>query len=75
MKIMMTKSINGISRPDGAATMLYENGKQYTSEAKWQEKVFAGFIRMGVANEIGGNAGPTETKAKRGRPKKTAAKK
>lgn len=62
MKIMMIKSAKGISRADGAATMTYSSGTEYTSETKWQEQVFQGFIKMGVAHEIGGNAGPTETK-------------
>lgn len=62
MKIMMTKSAKGISRPDGAQTMTYEAGKEYTADEEWQKKVLGGFVVMGVANEIGGNAGPTETK-------------
>mgnify|MGYP003656510136 CR=1 len=62
MKIMMTKSAKGISRADGAATMSYQAGSEYNSDAKWQEKMFLNFVKMGVANEIGGNAGPTETK-------------
>lgn len=75
MKIMMTKSAKGISRSDGASTMLYEAGKQYEGKEDWELRVLGGFVRMGVANEVGGNAGPTETKAKRGRPKKAATKK
>lgn len=75
MKIMMTKSAKGINRSDGASTMLYEAGKQYEGKEDWELRVLGGFVRMGVANEVGGNAGPTETKAKRGRPKKAATKK
>jgi len=75
MKIMMTKTAAGISREDGAETIRYQAGTEYEATATWQKKVFQGFVKMGMANEIGGNAGPTETKAKRGRPKKTAAKK
>lgn len=75
MKIMMTKSAKGINRSDGASTMVYEAGKQYEGKEDWELRVLGGFVRMGVANEVGGNAGPTETKAKRGRPKKAATKK
>lgn len=75
MKIMMTKSAKGINRSDGASTMLYEAGKQYEGKEDWELRVLGGFVRMGVANEVGGNAGPIETKAKRGRPKKAATKK
>lgn len=74
MKIMMIKSAKGITRADGAATMTYEAGQEYSGTEEWEVRTLGGFVRMGVANEIGGNAGPTETKAKRGRPKKTAAK-
>lgn len=73
MKIMMTKSAKGISRPDGASTMVYEAGKQYEGKEDWEINVLGGFVRMGVANEIGGNAGPTETK--KAAPKKKAASK
>lgn len=72
MKIMMTKTAAGISRPDGAATMRYQAGTEYTATEGWQKKVLQGFVNAGMAHEIGGNAGPTETKAKRkvGRPRK-----
>ena len=62
MKITMTKSSIGITREDGAETATYENGKEYKSQGKWQDEIFKGFIDMGMAHEIGGNAGPTETK-------------
>ena len=65
MKIMMTKSAKGISRSDGAATMVYEAGREYEGKEDWELRVLGGFVRMGVANEIGGNAGPTETKRAR----------
>ncbi len=75
MKIMMTKTAAGISREEGAETIRYQAGTEYEASEAGQTKVLQGFVKMGMANEIGGNAGPTETKAKRGRPKKTAAKK
>jgi hypothetical protein len=62
MKVMMTKTAKGISRPDGAATMIYSAGQEYEATEQWQTKVLNGFIKMGVAHEIGGNAGPKETK-------------
>ena len=62
MKITMTKSSIGIIREDGAETATYESGKEYNSQGKWQEEIFKGFIDMGMAHEVGGNAGPTETK-------------
>lgn len=67
MKISMIKSSVGITREDGAETATYEIGKEYNSQGKWQEEIFKGFIDMGMAHEIGGNAGPTETKAVRAR--------
>lgn len=75
MKIMMVKTASGKAREDGAVSMKYEAGTQYEATEGWQKKVFSTLVSLGFANEIGGNAGPTETKAKRGRPKKTAAKK
>lgn len=75
MKVMMTKTAAGITRPDGASTMRYQAGTEYEATEEWQVKVLSGFVKMGVAHEIGGNAGPTETKAKAGRPRKTATKK
>jgi len=65
MKITMTKSSIGITREDGAETATYEIGKEYKSQAKWQDQIFKSFVDMGVAYEIGGNATPTETKTKR----------
>ena len=76
MKVMMIKSAKGITRADGAATMTYEAGQQYEGKEDWEVRVLSGFVRMGVANEIGGNAGPTETKKapkKKAAPKKAAA--
>jgi len=72
MKVMMTKTAVGISRADGAATTSYVAGQEYTSDSKWMETVLQGFVKMGVAHEIGGNAGPKETK--KAAPKKTAKK-
>lgn len=69
MKIMMTKSQKAASSADGSTSMTFEAGKEYEPQGKWQEEIFKGFISRGVAHEIGGNAGPTETK-KRGRPTK-----
>lgn len=65
MKISMSKSQIGITREDGAETGTFEIGKEYKSQGKWQEQIFKSFVDMGVAIEIGGNASPTETKAKR----------
>jgi len=62
MKITMIKSSIGIIREDGAQTATFEIGKEYKSQGKWQDEIFKGFIDMGAAHEIGGNAGPTETK-------------
>jgi len=73
MKVMMTKTAKGINRADGASTMTYVAGQQYEGEADWEVRVLSGFVRMGVANEIGGNAGPTETKKKAAPKKKKAA--
>ncbi len=75
MKIMMIKSAKGISRADGAGTMTYEAGQQYEGTEDWEVNVLGGFVRMGIANEIGGNAGPTETKKKAAPKKKAATKK
>lgn len=75
MKVMMTKTAKGISRADGASTMAYEAGKEYEGSEEWELRVLGGFVRMGVAHEIGGNAGPTETKKapkKKATPKKAA---
>jgi len=67
MKITMTKSSIGITREDGAETATYESGKEYKSQGKWQEEIFKGFIEMGMAHEVGGNAPVQETKAVRAR--------
>jgi hypothetical protein len=67
MKITMTKSSIGITREDGAETATYENGKEYKSQGKWQDEIFKGFIDMGMAHEVGGNAPVEETKAVRAR--------
>ena len=72
MKVMMIKSAKGISRADGAATMTYNAGQEYIGVEEWEVRTLGGFVRMGVANEIGGNAGPTETK--KAAPKKTLKK-
>ena len=69
MKIMMIKSAKGISRADGAGQHLRGVKQQYEGTEDWEINVLGGFVRMGVANEIGGNAGPTETK-KKAAPKK-----
>lgn len=63
----MTKSSIGITREDGAETATYENGKEYKSQGKWQDEIFKGFIDMGMAHEIGGNAPVQETKIVRAR--------
>lgn len=65
MKIMMTKTAAGISREDGAETMRYQAGTEYEATEEWKKKVLQGFVKMGMANEIGGNAGPNETKRAR----------
>tara|TARA_R110000764_G_scaffold132587_4_gene220438 strand:+ start:979 stop:1197 length:219 start_codon:yes stop_codon:yes gene_type:complete len=70
MKITMIKSAIGIVREDGSQTLTYESGIEYNSQGKWQDEIFKGFIDMGMAHEVGGNAGPTETK-KTVQPKKT----
>ena len=75
MKIMMIKSAKGINRSDGASTMLYEAGKEYEGTEDWEIRTLSGLVRMGFANEIGGNAGPTETKKKAAPKKKAATKK
>lgn len=62
MKIMMTKTAKGISREDGAATQSYFANTEYEAQEQWQVKVLQGFVKMGMAHEIGGNAGPKETK-------------
>lgn len=63
MKIMMLKSAKGAARADGAQSMEYAAGKEYTAE-DWAVPMFKGFVARGLANEIGGNAAPAETKAK-----------
>lgn len=75
MKVMITKSVKGISRPDGAATMTYNSGQEYEAHEEWQAKVLAGFVRMGVAHEIGGNAIVPETKKTTRKTRKPYAKK
>ncbi len=75
MKIMMVKSAAGISREDGAATQRFNAGQEYTATEAWEKKVLQGFVKSGFANEIGGNAGVPETKAKKAAPKKAAPKK
>lgn len=64
MKVVMTKNAKGINQESGASTMTYEAGKEYDATEEWQKRVLAGFVKNGQANEIGGNAAPTETKAK-----------
>jgi len=63
----MLKTTKGICRADGAATMAYEAGKEYFGSEDWEVRTLSGFVKRGVAHEIGGNAGPTETKRKRAR--------
>lgn len=75
MKVMMIKSANGISSADGSTTMVYNAGTEYEGSEDWQINVLGGFVRKGMANEIGGNAGPTETKKKAAPRKKAAPKK
>lgn len=65
MKISMTKNAIGIVREDGSQTASFLLGKEYVSEGKWQEDIFKGFVSMGQANEIGGNAPVPETKRAR----------
>ena len=67
MKIMMVKSAAGINREDGASTQRFMAGEEYTATEAWEKKVLQGFVKSGLANEIGGNASPPETKAKRAR--------
>lgn len=67
MKIMMVKSAAGIDREDGASTKRFMAGEEYTATEAWEKKVLAGFVKSGLANEIGGNANVPETKAKRAR--------
>lgn len=67
MKITMTKSSIAITREDGAETATFEIGKEYKSQGKWQDEIFKGFIDMGIAHEVGGNAPVKETKAVRAR--------
>lgn len=71
MKIMMVKTASGKAREDGAVSMKYLAGTQYEATEKWQEKVFSTLVSLGFANEIGGNAGPTETKATKSKPAKS----
>tara|TARA_R110000822_G_scaffold114226_1_gene245702 strand:+ start:275 stop:502 length:228 start_codon:yes stop_codon:yes gene_type:complete len=63
MKIMMVKRAFGINREDGASTSLFEAGQEYTATESWEKKVLQGFVKSGLANEIGGNAAVPETKA------------
>jgi hypothetical protein len=63
MKIMMLKSAKGAARSDGAVSMEYTAGSEYTAEA-WQEPMFEGFVARGLAHYIGGNVAVAETKAK-----------
>lgn len=65
MKIVMTKTTAGITREDGAETMKYLVGQEYEAKDGFLLKVLQGFVRMGVAHEIGGNDAPTETKKPR----------
>tara|TARA_R110002167_G_scaffold123354_1_gene302267 strand:+ start:165 stop:467 length:303 start_codon:yes stop_codon:yes gene_type:complete len=67
MKIMMLKSAYGIDREDGATTKNFVVGEEYSATEVWQKRVFQGFVKSGLANEIGGNANVPETKAKRAR--------
>lgn len=62
MKIMMVKTASGKAREDGAVSMKYQAGTEYEATEEWQHKVFSTLVSLGFANEIGGNAGPTETK-------------
>lgn len=71
MKIVMIKSAKGAARADGAESMEYAAGAEYTA-ADWQEPMFKGFVARGLANEIGGNAAPAETKAAPKARKKTS---
>lgn len=74
MKIMMVKSAAGIDREDGASTKRFMAGEEYTATEAWEKKVLQGFVKSGLANEIGGNAAVPETKAKKAAPKKSAKK-
>jgi hypothetical protein len=62
MKIMMIKSTKAASRSDGAESKLFEAGSEYSSEGEWQTAIFSGFVKSGMANEIGGNVEVPETK-------------
>lgn len=70
MKIMMVKTKKAASVEDGSMSAAFEAGQEYTAAGAWQEAIFKGFVKSGAANEVGGNAAPTETK-KVGRPRKT----
>ena len=61
----MTKNAIGIVREDGSQTATFQMGQEYSSEGKWQDEIFKGFVSMGQANEIGGNAPVSETKRAR----------
>jgi hypothetical protein len=78
MKIMMLKNAVGMANASGGETVTYEAGKEYEGKEGWQVKTFSFFVSNGVANEVGGNAAPAETKkstkksTKKPRSKKTA---
>lgn len=65
MKITMTKNAVGIIVEDGSQTASFLIGQEYSSQGKWQEDIFKGFVSAGQANEIGGNAPVPETKRAR----------
>ena len=65
MKVMMIKSGKGMANASGGATMTYEAGKEYEGSEAWQVKTFSYFVKNGFANEVGGNAAPSETKVAR----------
>lgn len=59
-----------MANASGGATMNYEAGKEYEGSEAWQVKTFSYFVKNGLANEVGGNAAPSETKVTR-KPKAT----
>lgn len=65
MKVMMIKNSVGMANSSGGQTMTYEAGKEYEGTEGWQVKTLKYFVDNGLANEVGGNAAPQETKTTR----------
>jgi hypothetical protein len=62
MKVMMLKNAIGMANASGGQTMTYVMGQEYEGKEGWQVKTLSYFVKAGVANEVGGNAAPKETK-------------